>query len=780
MSRSALPKPSGPESSSEPALLDRVLFYALVALLCARPLICETYESGQVAFLAALPGGAGPTPATTAWLDTVLLATSVLALLRRERWRHKPLVALFILLLTAAVAISAMVAADRSSALLAGASLVVFVLAAVALASQLQARWMGHVVAAALLATGCATAIKCINQVAYENPQTLQEWRTVYRPQLIEQGFDADDPLFVNFERRMLAREASGFLAHPNITGSCLMMCGLVAIGGLAAGLANRQPVGGRRLMLRTAGAAVVILLAVGLLLTRSRGAIVAGVFGTLALVILGLAAAWIGGHARRVLVLLATGYVALIVAGTGYGLSHGTLPHSSLAFRWWYWTAAARAVQDAPLTGIGRNNFAAAYMQYKTPESPEEVRDPHNVWVSLLTELGPLGLVGGTGLCVVSLLSGLRKLRPQRPAPGAKRRELLAFDRVWPAALGVVLVQAAASGRSLGEAAGVIIWSQDILLAWTLPFAGIVWLLSGVGTNARGAVWLTAGACAAMLAALLHGLIDFALVTPGGLAVFVLCLVAALGSRDSAAEEKSAAAPGRAWMRGIAFVVGGALIVAHLAVVVRPTTRAATVLRELDTALHTPAPEGPAQIMRIAGDYTARHGGDATARAAIRAMLQATRSPVLSQSQRLEWLTLIRTRAVATCRVNPHETSNYKLMAMVAEELARLHAAAGDAGKALGYRREAAQSWQQAVASYPTDPRTRIAAGQAWLEIWQATGDVEAATRARANFEMALWVDDRRPPEEVVRLRPHERAPVEEHLRQIPADNAPTSAPGS
>ena len=100
---------------------------------------------------------------------------------------------------------------------------------------------MLHLLLAALLASGVTTAVKCLDQRVYENPQTQEQWEQVYKPELIRQGLDPQDSLFINFERRMRAGEAYGFLGHPNVTASCLLMWLLVAAG-LLVGRGLRRP----------------------------------------------------------------------------------------------------------------------------------------------------------------------------------------------------------------------------------------------------------------------------------------------------------------------------------------------------------------------------------------------------------------------------------------------------------------------------------------------------------------------------------------------------------
>ena len=778
--------------------LDRLLYYILLAVLCARPLISESYEHNEIGFLAALPDAGGPTPATTAWLDTLLLAASVLTLARGRRWRANVLLGVGVVLLAAAVLVSSHAAADRYLALLAGSSLLIGVLAGIALGSLLQTRWMLHVLIAAALASGCTTAIKCVRQSTDEFTQTRQAWEQEYKPRLIQQGYDPDDPLIVNYERRMISREAYGFLSHPNVTGSCLMMW-LLAAGGILAARCGAGAGGATRLLVATA---LCALLAVALWFTGSRGALIGALVGAAALAALGVTARWSARHARLVLALLFSGYALFIGAAAAYGVSRGTLPHPSLAFRWYYWTAAARAYEDAPLTGIGRDNFAAAYMRYKVPESTEEVRDPHNVWVSLLVELGPLGLIAGLVLCVACLLVALRGLgnsddfrtatvtkREEGRDEGTKARrhegeiQAAIVARAVPAAVGVLLVHALFSGTAFGQAGIPIVWGADVALTWIVAFAVSIWLLDGVGGAAgaskQRARWLAAGLVAALLAALVHGLIDFTLMIPGGLAVFVLCAAGAAGGEhgrskprpchQTAQQHEQQSRDARSWTRVAAASVGIAVVAAHLLCVTQPARVTEAALRDIDEVMRTPPLGGPQAILRVARTAANAAGESLPVTiAAARASLQVGRLTQLNDAQRLEGLRQARDLAEDAARRNPRDTGNYALLALVEQESARVHDRLGnpdEAGRAL---QEATQSWDRAVELYPTNPRSRISAGGAWFEIWQRTGSPEAARRAAEHLAEAFRIDDCRPPYEVTRLRPREREPAEESLRQL------------
>lgn len=751
--------------------LDTVRFVALLALLSVRPVIGETFEPVQVSLLTALQVDVGPTPAATAWLDLLTLAVAADTLLTRGRWRRRGAVALGVVLLLAGVILSSWRAGNPPLAWLAGAGLVITVLAGAALCSLLRARWMVNLATAALLAGGVTTAVKCALQRYVDNPQTQQQWEAVYKPDLIRQGFDPDSPMMVNFERRMLAADAYGFLGHPNITGSCLALWTLVALGLVRR---TRSPVP-LLLSLLMAGT-----LAAALWFTASRGGLAAAAFGLVVVVVLTRRAEWFARHARPVLAGLAGLYLAVVAGVATCGVVRGALPHPSLEFRWYYWTTAMRAYEDAPLTGIGRGSFGAAYTRYKPAESTEEVRDPHNVWVSLLTELGPLGLVGGVVLCAACVRAGLRSLHPAPslcmntavpPTPGGPPT----FAVV--AVIGVPLVlHALFSGTPFGHPGMAIVWAQEIAAPWLFSVLLVPWLLRRPAGSPPAKDLLGAGLCAAILAALLHGLVDFALLTPGGLAVFVLCAAAAGGLAGAGVP---AAVPESSRRRGLLAAVAGVVVLAHGLGITLPAMRTASVLKELKLAATTPPPAGPQAVLHLARQIEQRRPRDPVlSRTAAQTLLRVATGAAFDPRQELEWLTTAQRLAELACARNPHDTTNYAALAAVAEELAWYREGDGDAEQRRRAWTDAVAAWERAVELYPTNPRTRISAGRAWLELWQHTGEAAHAERARDQFQAALEIDDRRPSGDTVRLRAKEREQIAEGLRKL--DAVPRAATGA
>jgi O-antigen ligase len=740
-------------------LLDQVLFYILLALLCTRPLIGETFEPLQVSFLTALQVERGPTPAHTAWLDTLLLTAAILTLARHGHWRRGPVFAIGCLLLAAAVLISGAAAGDRPLALLAGGNLLITALAGAALASLVRTRGMRRLLLAALLATGVTTAIRCADQHWYENPLTQERWETVHKPELIRQGVDPLDPLFINFERRIRAGEAYGFLGHPNVTASCLLMWLLVALAVPLGLLRSSRPARLPALV----GMALGVLLAAALWLTGSKGALVAAVGGSVVLIVLGFRATWCAAHGRTVLTLLVAGYLALIAAGVAYGLKKDTLPSASLAFRWDYWTAAWRAWQDAPLTGLGRENFAAAYTQYKRPQRPEEVRNPHNLWLSLLVEMGPLGLVAGGLLAGGCLLRALRGLQTSPANPEDRSGGIL------PVVVGVFLIHTLFSGTPFSEPGVLLVYIYEIVVPWLLAAVLSFWLVTRLDAIASS-FWLAAGLCAALLAGLVHATVDFALLTPAGVAVFALCAVA-----SGPPKAETLRAPTR--LPVLPLLVGAALLAGQIFAVAWPATQSALALAALDKTLRMPpAPARTLALERIATDYSARHIGDDTARTLLRVLLHSASAADVPAEQSLVWLRLVRARAEAGAAANPREASNYMLLAEVDQALADDYARAYDLPEVAASRRRCAEDWDHAAELNPTNLHVRTSAGDAWLKLVGPDGAADAAARARAHYERALQIDNSRPAEEVVRLRPQERAAILEALNRLSGTTQPAT----
>ncbi len=795
-------KPPGPPSPGElenPGRLQRLLYYLILSILSARPLISESFERLELWFLGPAIRDLGPTPATTVILDALLLSAAAAAFALPARL-HRPqtlasapgeqlksgaagagnrsrgggargffyrtnsparlaptvVVPAGIGLLIAAVIASIVAAGDKRLAANAGANLIATTLAGLALVRLISARWMVHLLLAAALAGGVATAVKCILQKTVEFRETAAAWEQ-HKQELARRGEPLDSPAIVNYERRLRAAEAFGYLYHPNVTASCLLLT-LITAGGLAGASLVRGRTG-----LAVAGASLLIctILAGGLVLTGSLGGMVSAIAGAVLLVFLAFCGRGLGSG--RLVALLSSGYGVIVAVILAAGLSTGRLPHESLAFRWEYWKTALRVYADAPLTGIGRQNFADGYLLYKSAASTEEVKDPHNLWVSLLVELGPLGLTAGLLLLGSCLAAGARGAAGEASGPTCAEPFTL-FDLLGPG-VGVLLTVALCSGIPFDPLA--------LGATWAVSYALLAWVLESQPRHAQSDIWLSAGLTAAMTALVLHALIDFALCTPAGLAAFVTLAAAAGALATRPRVERSAAEPPR---RAPAAAAGaGALLAAHLATVAIPTVNAERNLARMHRAADSAAVGGPApQQALTAATAWARAAAAADtwdpqpARAAAETAARLSALPDLPDERREGLLDLAVEYAREARRRNTRAAAAETLLASIFELRWNLMRARGSRAAALVELKQAAAHAERAAELHPTDPRAHLLAGRLLRELWRAGGEQAVAARAVDRFRTALRIDGLRKPEVAVKLAPQERLLIEEALHEL------------
>jgi len=791
------PRPGDPEN---PGRLQRLLYYLLLSILSARPLISESFERLELWFLGPAVRDLGPTPATTVILDALLLSAAAAAFALPAR-RHRPLTSASITreqlksgaagagnrsrgggargffqrtnsptklaptmvvpagvgLLIAAVIASIVAAGDKRLAANAGANLIATTLAGLALVRVISTRWMVHLLLAAALAGGVATAVKCILQKTVEFRETAAAWER-HKQELARRGEPLDSPAIVNYERRLRAAEAFGYLYHPNVTASCLLLT-LIPAGGLVGAALVRGRTG-----LAVAGASLLIcaILAGGLVLTGSLGGMASAIAGAALLVFLALCGRGLGSG--RILALLASGYGVIVAVILTVGLSTGRLPHESLAFRWEYWKTALRVYADAPLTGIGRQNFADGYLIYKSAASTEEVKDPHNLWLSLLVELGPLGLTAGLLLLGSCLAAGARGAAGEASGPAGAEPSFGIGDLLAPP-LGVLLTVALCSGIPFDPLA--------LGATWAVSYALLAWVLESQPRHAQTDLWLSAGLTAAMATLVLHALIDFALCTPAGLAAFV-ALAAAAGAMASG-QRADRPAPETCRPAPAATAGAVAVLAVHLVTVAVPTVNAERNLARMHQAADSAVHGGPAAPQALAA-ATARAQAAAAAdawdpqptRAAAETAARLSALPDLPSEQRERLLDLAVECATEARRRNTRSAAAETLLASIFElrwNLMREHRS--DAAALIELKQAAAHA-ERAAELHPTDPRAHLLAGRLLRELWRAGGEKAVAARAVNRFRTALRIDALRKPEVAVKLAPHERLLIEEALHEL------------
>ncbi|MFQ5590283.1 MAG: O-antigen ligase family protein, partial [Phycisphaerae bacterium] len=550
-------------------LIEGLSLLILVTVTIVRPLVPETYDSGVGSITAALGSLSEPYPVRTLIFDLLILSGTCGWLLVRamepgRAYRRTGLEYGAALVAVACVA-SCLTAGNKRLAINASLDWLCLPVLTIALVQLMYKAWHRRVFLAALLATACVQSAQCFDQYFLSFDDTWEHYQSVREDLWATQGVELDAPQVTLFERRLLAREASGALSHSNIAGSYLVLCGFPAVGVLLATWRRARDWLGR---LAAGGAALgtgVILSAVPL--TKSLGAMVSAAIGVVLWSVLWHARKWTKTHRVRAVVL---GWgVAAAALGTTlcYGVWRGSFPHSSLTFRWKYWVASYDMIADHALTGVGRENFGRHYLQYKAIESPEEVTNPHNVLVQAAAEWG---LPGALGLVVMLIGASVTITSGRRPE--VDRHSLPTPDKEHDLS---ETSQPGLPHRGADPPAPnwALIWMVALLLAVTVGR----WHLHDTDdpnylyfiTVASGVVWLTAFLCfgganvsttspessepvvraaaVGLFAFILHDMISFALFVPSAattaFALLAFCMAGGSGVEPRASGEPSASA---------------------------------------------------------------------------------------------------------------------------------------------------------------------------------------------------------------------------------------------
>ncbi|MFC1793632.1 O-antigen ligase family protein [Planctomycetota bacterium] len=393
---------------------------------------------------------------------------------------------------------------------------------------------------AVIAALGVISVYQCTEQFFVSNQMTIEQYEQDPQSLLGPMGIKPDSFQQFHFEHRLYSKGVRGYFTTRNSAGSFALMALFAAVALFVDKLKNRQSGASDLKYLIGCGFGVVaILFALGL--TRSKGAMIGLFFATAVLIVLMLLGKWLKAHKRAILIAC----LLLAIAGTGavvmYGLSHGRLPGGgSMLVRWQYWHASAKMYAEQPLTGVGPGNFGDFYTRYKPAAALESVADPHNFPLSILTQYGPLGLLG----FLVMLLAPLWKLIATTSGPPYKeinrlkptfRTQAIFFLIVIPTTL--LFIRPILMPEVFAESLDVIIYvivtmhvaPVAVFIIAFLLFTGPLLKTRDSKTDIRNTNTAIAVFCA-ILGVALHNLIDFAIFEPGILTTFwalLACLIA-------------------------------------------------------------------------------------------------------------------------------------------------------------------------------------------------------------------------------------------------------------
>jgi tetratricopeptide (TPR) repeat protein len=338
------------------------------------------------------------------------------------------------------------------------------------------------------------------------------------------------------FEHRLYSKDISGFFTTSNSAGSFALLASFAAIALLIERYRNHKSAELEFVWLITCGIAVAVVI-FGLLITKSKGAIIASLFAAAVFVIYLCLGSRLKAHKKAVLILC----LLLVLGGTWvviwYGLAHGRLPGgNSMLVRWQYWRASVKMYADHSLTGVGPGNFAHFYPHYKPASALESVADPHNFLLSILTQYGPIGLIGFLAMIcmplwmVLSGKSASRSSEAHRLEPTFKQLAIVLAIIVSAALLFIrpIIFPLPPTASPQERKAGIIILYIMPVIVFV---AGFLLAAAGERPAKRSHSSIAAAALfCAVLGVAFHNLIDFAIFEPGVLTVFwvmIACIIA-------------------------------------------------------------------------------------------------------------------------------------------------------------------------------------------------------------------------------------------------------------
>jgi len=257
---------------------------------------------------------------------------------------------------------------------------------------------------AVIAALGVLSAYQCFEQLVAGNQAMIEQYEQDPQSMLEPLGIEPDTLQHFLFEHRLYAENVRAYFTTRNSAGSFLLIAYFCAVALAVDRIRNRKsdPMNKRKYQ---ASDILIMILLLAVVLTKSKGAII-GLFFALVLYALYLGlAAQLKAHRKAVLAACILLCIAGVTSIVWYGLKHDRLPGgNSMLVRWQYWRASAKMYADHPLTGVGPGNFTFFYPRYKPAAALESVSDPHNFPLNILTQYGPLGLVGFLAMIIIPL----------------------------------------------------------------------------------------------------------------------------------------------------------------------------------------------------------------------------------------------------------------------------------------------------------------------------------------------------------------------------------------
>ncbi len=740
--------------------------FILLAVVAVRPLVSETYDAASRPFTAALGEVTDPSPVTTLVFDLLILLAAAGWLLGRASgrgpsYRRTGLEWGAALVLVAAI-VSCVFAGNKRIAISGAIDWLCLPVLAIVLTQLLVRPWHRRLVMAVVLSSACANVLQCVDQYYFTFDDTWSQYESNKADFWARQGVDVDSPRVEQFERRILSRESTGFLPHSNVAGSYLVLCGLAVLGLAIGTLRSRdRRMGGVAL----AVAAGAVLYAASL--TNSLGALVSGAGGLCFWLIAHLLRARIDANRRRATVVGWCCVLAGLVAVVGHGWYHGTLPSISLTFRWQWWSASSELVADHAWTGVGRENFGRHYLKYKPIESPEEVANPHNLFVQAASDWGLLGLFGMCVMLVGCSLVVTRRRGDDGNVDDDDEGPAFFTWAAWAIGLTAVLTVGRIPLIGSSDASFVYYTIVSTTVVWLIGFA----MIAGTSSTTRDGERLVdrlmaTGIAIGLLTFLVHDLINFALFVPASATTFF----ALLGCRLSYTAERAETLSPQAGRRNRWPAVGVAAATAIAAALLFGLLPVSRMRYDLSVAKAYAGifPFRGSSAYMAMENFNAAAGADALDPAPLvehaRWLARLSTAPGGSSDQLVQATDLL-DRAIDR---DPNSTKLRRMRMQLNQRLAK------KTGKAIYYR-NAVDAAKEVLELYPLNPYGLAALAERQVEMGTALNDDALRSEAATVFQRALDMDGRRLKWETLRsFSEKERAKIQQQIDLLQARPSP------
>lgn len=507
--------------SPEPTIwtwLTRLAFAMAIVVVIARATMLEFLRDP----FEALPGqeavARGPGPSTSLVLDLLAATPALLVAVRaafdrsfrlRRSWGNLVMLALGVWLV-----IGAYRADDRFAAVVGSAHLVAAMSLLWAM-QQVVRNWRRlRLVAAVSFGILLVYLAHGMIDKFVELPTRQQFWERNSAEMLRNMNIEPGSFQAEQMRKKIGSGELLGLSASINTFGAMLVTLAVVA-----AGAAMHCAIRGGEPGIGVLAGIVIAFTFVVISWTDSRTALATPVLAGIALAGMALLGDWLRRHRKLVFGLGVAAFLAGSAVIVAVGLKTGGLFHDSMTFRWRYWVGSFHVWQEAPLLGVGFDDFQYHYLAHRLPAASEEVKDPHNFIVRTFAELGLIGgvlLLAWIGRALWDMTTPplLPVPEPDRPPLGEEPSADL--GRIAALCFGGMLLALIAGADWERPDWNLALDALKRLLYMCLLTIGLAVLslrsLKEQSIDDRPAPWIRGGMTIAVLIYLVHNLIDFSM----------------------------------------------------------------------------------------------------------------------------------------------------------------------------------------------------------------------------------------------------------------------------